>query len=108
MWLTPFKAPKNGPKLYSRGPRELFNSAEQFEKRPEASIGEGKAREVGGIWDVMSQTVETKNTTGSKCSAVTLRPTFWGRSVTILVGPTIRPLLGLNVTWSKCFWVVKF
>jgi hypothetical protein len=56
---TPYKV------SYSRGPRELFNSAEQFEKRPEASIGKGKAREVGGIWDVMSQTVETKNTTGS-------------------------------------------
>jgi hypothetical protein len=33
---------------------------------------------------------------------------FLGRSVTILVGRTIRPLLGLNVTWSKRFWVVKF
>jgi hypothetical protein len=62
--LTPFKAPKNGPKLYSRGTQELFNSAEQLEKCPEASIGEEKAKEVGGIWDVMSQTVETKNTTG--------------------------------------------
>ncbi len=58
---------------------------------------------MGGIWDVMSQTVETKNTTGSKCSAVTLQPTFWGRSVTILVGQTICPLLGLNVTGRNVF-----
>ncbi len=53
--LTPFKAPKNGLKLYSRGTRELFNSAEQLEKCPEASIGEGKAREVGGNFDNSSQ-----------------------------------------------------
>jgi hypothetical protein len=57
--LTLFKAPKIGPKLCSRGTQELFNSAEQLEKHPEASISEEKAREVGGIWDVMSQTVET-------------------------------------------------
>jgi hypothetical protein len=25
-----------------------------------------------------------------------------------LVGWTIHPLLGLNITWSKRFWVVKF
>jgi hypothetical protein len=62
--LILFKAPKNGPKLYSCGTQELFNSAEQLEKRPEPSISEEKAREVGGIWNVMSQTVETKNTTG--------------------------------------------
>jgi hypothetical protein len=63
--LTLFKAPENGPKLYSRGTQELFNSAEQLEKQPEPSISEEKVREVSGIWDVMSQTVETKNTTGS-------------------------------------------
>jgi hypothetical protein len=62
--LTLLKAPKNGPKLYSIGTQELFNSAEQLEKRPEPSVSEEKAREVGGIWDLMSQTVETKNTTG--------------------------------------------
>jgi hypothetical protein len=39
--MTPFKAPKKGPKLYSCGTQELFNSAEQLEKHPEASIGEG-------------------------------------------------------------------
>jgi hypothetical protein len=106
--MTLFKAPKNGPKLYSHGIQELFNSAEQLEKCPEPNISEEKAIEVGEIWDVMSQTVETKNTTGSKCSAVTLQSTFWGHSVTILVGWTIHPLLGLNITWSKRFWVVKF
>jgi hypothetical protein len=41
------------------------NSAEQLEKHPEPNIREEKAREVGEIWDVMSQTVETKNITGS-------------------------------------------
>ncbi len=71
-------------------------------------MSEENAREVGEIWDIMSQTVETKITTGSWCSAVTLQPTFWGHNVTILVGRTIRPLFGLNVTWSKRFWVVKF
>jgi hypothetical protein len=57
--LTLFKAPKIGPKLYSRGTQKLFNSAEQLETHPEASISEEKSGEVGGIWDIMSQTVET-------------------------------------------------
>jgi hypothetical protein len=62
--LTLLNALKNGPKLHSRGTPYLFNSAEQLEKRPEPNIREEKAREVGEIWDVMSHSVETKNTTG--------------------------------------------
>ncbi len=34
---------------------------------------------------------------------MTLRPTFWGHSVTILDG-----LQGLNIMWSELFWFVKF
>ncbi len=63
-----------------------------IKKRPETNIREEKAREVGEIRDVMSQTIETKNTNGYKYSTVTLRTTFWGHSVTILDGRTIRLL----------------
>ncbi len=79
----------------------------KIKKRPEPNIHEEKAREVDEIRDIMSQTTETKNTNGSQCLTVTLRPTFWGLSVTILVGRTIHPLFGLNVTWSERFWVVQ-
>jgi hypothetical protein len=51
----------------------------------------------------MSQTVGTKNFNGTQCSTATLRPTFWGCSVTILGERTVRPLLGLSVTWSELF-----
>ncbi len=37
-------------------------------QRPDPNIRQEKAREVGEIWDVISQTIETKNTNGSKCS----------------------------------------
>ncbi len=57
----------------------------------------------GEIGDTVSQTVETKNTNRTQCSTLTLRPTFWGRNVTISVGRTIRVVLGLNVTWSERF-----
>jgi hypothetical protein len=63
--LTLFKDLQNGPKLYSCGTQKFFYSTEQLEEQPEPNICEEKAREVGEIWDVMSQTVETKNTIGS-------------------------------------------
>jgi hypothetical protein len=64
---------------------------------------EKSERSVVGIGDAVPQTVGTKNTYRTQCSTVTLGSTFLGRSVTILDGQTIRPLLGLSVTWSERF-----
>ncbi len=72
-------------------------------KRPEPCIGGGKRKKHGGIRDTVSQTVETKNTNGTKCSTLTLRPTFWGRSVTISVGLT-NSTFGTYVV--SCGWDV--